>query len=129
MPRIAGVNIPEKKRIEIALTYIFGIGPKTAEKILNDSGIDSNIRAHELSDEQINSIRGVIEKTFTVEGDLKQEKMRNIKRLREIGSYRGKRHSKGLPSRGQRTKTNSRTVRGNVRRTAGSGRRDASQKT
>lgn len=129
MPRIAGVNIPEKKRIEIALTYIFGIGPKTAEKILSESGIDPSVRAHELSDEQINSIRGVIEKTFTVEGDLKQEKMRNIKRLREIGSYRGKRHSKGLPSRGQRTKTNSRTVRGNVRRTAGSGRRDASQKT
>ena len=129
MPRIAGVNIPEKKRIEIALTYIFGIGPKTAEKILNDTGIDPNVRSHELSDEQINSIRGVIEKTVTVEGDLKQEKMRNIKRLREIGSYRGKRHSRGLPSRGQRTKTNSRTVRGNVRRTAGSGRRDASQKT
>lgn len=129
MPRIAGVNIPDKKRIQVALTYIYGIGPKAADTILEELKLDPTMRAHELTDAQVNDIRGVIEKKFTVEGELKQERLRDIKRLREIGSYRGKRHSRGLPARGQRTKTNSRTVRGNTRRTAGSGRKPAAQKT
>lgn len=129
MPRISGINIPEKKRIEVALTYIYGIGLKTSQDILDEAKIDRTLRAHELTDAQVNDIRGIIEKNYTVEGELKQEFLRDVKRLKEVGSYRGKRHAKGLPSRGQRTKTNSRTVRGNVRRTAGSGRKPAAQKT
>lgn len=123
MPRIAGVNIPDSKRIEIALTYIYGIGRSLANKILKEANIDPNIRANKLSFDQVNILREIIEKNYRVEGELKREIMFNIKRLKEINCYRGTRHIKRLPVRGQRTKTNSRTVRGNVRKTVGSGRK------
>ena len=123
MARIAGVNIPNEKRVIISLTYIQGVGPKVSETVLKTVGVDGSIRVKDLTDEQVNKIRVVLEKEYTLEGDLRREKLQNIKRLKEIGSYRGTRHSKRLPSRGQKTKSNSRTVRGNVRRTAGSGRR------
>ncbi len=122
MARIAGVTIPSNKRVPIALTYIKGIGRSTAEKIVKELGIDENIRVKDLSDDVINKLRNVIEKNYKVEGDLTREVLLNIKRLKEIGCYRGIRHMKKLPVRGQRTRTNSRTVRGNVRRTMGSGR-------
>jgi len=127
MIRIAGVNIPDEKRIEIALTYVYGIGQTTSKKILTLLEIDPQLRTKELSAEQANKLREEVEKKYKVEGELKHEVKMNIKRLREIGCYRGLRHQKGLPSRGQRTKTNSRTVRGNVRRTMGSGRRTESK--
>jgi len=127
MIRIAGVNIPDEKRIEIALTYVYGIGQTTSKKILTLLEIDPQLRTKELSAEQANKLREEVEKKYKVEGELKHEVKMNIKRLREIGCYRGLRHQKGLPSRGQRTKTNSRTVRGNVRRTMGSGRRSESK--
>ncbi len=127
--RIAGVTIPSDKRVEIALTYIFGIGRSRSNEILQKTGINPDIRVKKLSEEEINKIRNVIEKEYKVEGDLRREILGNIKRLKEIGCYRGIRHIKGLPARGQRTKTNSRTVRGNVRRTMGSGRRPPAQKT
>lgn len=123
MPRIAGINIPDNKRIEIALTYIYGVGRSLSNKILNQAKIDPNIRANQLSPKQINDLREIVEKTYKIEGELRQEKMLNIKRLKDVGSYRGSRHAKKLPVRGQRTKTNTRTVRGNVRKTIGSGRR------
>ncbi len=124
MARIAGINIPDNKRIEIALTYVYGVGRSLSNRILEGVKIDPNKRASELSEEELNKIRKAIdEKKFRVEGDLRREVMMNIKRLKEIGSYRGMRHSRGLPVRGQQTKTNSRTVRGNVRRTMGSGKR------
>jgi small subunit ribosomal protein S13 len=129
MARIAGVTLPKEKTIEIALTYIFGIGRVLSQKILKQANIDPNIRTSDLSDDQANSLREIIEKSHRVEGDLKREILTNIKRLRETGSYRGSRHAKGLPVRGQRTKTNTRTVRGNVRKTVGSGRKTADQKT
>jgi len=122
MLRIAGVNIPDEKRIEISLTYIYGIGPKTAAKILDELGISKQTRTKDLSETDGNKIREYVEKTIRVEGELKHEVRTNIKRLKEVGCYRGTRHQKGLPVRGQRTKTNNRTVRGNVRRTMGSGR-------
>ena len=124
MVRIAGINIPDKKRIEIALTYIYGIGGSLSRKILKETGIDFNIKTEKLSENQLNKLREIIErKNFKIEGELRREIMMNIKRLKEIGCYRGIRHIKGLPVRGQQTKTNSRTVRGNVRRTMGSGKR------
>jgi small subunit ribosomal protein S13 len=123
MPRIAGVNIPESKRIEIALTYIYGIGNVLSKKILKEVGIDGNKKAVELSQKEINDLREFIEKNYKIEGDLRRQVMINIKRLKDIGAWRGHRHSKGLTTRGQRTKTNSRTVRGNVRKTIGSGRK------
>jgi small subunit ribosomal protein S13 len=123
MARIAGVNIPDKKRIEIALTYIYGIGRSLSKKILSDAGIDSNKKTFELTSEEINKIKEIIEKNYKTEGDLRREIMMNIRRLKDIGCYRGIRHIKGLPVRGQRTKTNNRTVRGNVRKTVGSGRK------
>jgi len=129
MPRIAGINIPEEKKIEIALTYIYGIGLSLSRRILSKLKIDSNIRANKLSSEDINRLREEIEKEYIVEGELRQEKMMNIKRLKDIGCYRGIRHIKGLPVRGQRTKTNTRTIRGNVRRSVGSGRKKAAEKT
>jgi len=129
MPRIAGINIPENKRIEIALTYIYGIGRSLSNKILVQAKIDSNIRANKLTAEEVNRLREIIEKVLKVEGELHRQVMMNIKRLKDIGSYRGVRHIKGLPVRGQRTKTNTRTVRGNVRKTMGSGRKSASEKT
>ena len=123
MARIAGVTLPMQKRVEIALTYIFGIGPTTAKKILAQTGVSPDIRVKDLSEAQANKLRDQVEKEYKVEGELRREVLSNIKRLKEIGCYRGLRHMKNLPSRGQRTKTNSRTVRGNVRRTMGSGKR------
>lgn len=129
MARIAGINLQKEKRIEIALTYIFGIGKTLSSEILKNTGIDPNKRTHQLSEDEINKLRSVIEKNYKVEGDLRREVSFNIKRYKEIKSYRGSRHAKGLPARGQRTKTNTRTVRGNTRRTAASGRKQAAQKT
>jgi len=129
MARISGVNIPREKRVEISLTYIYGIGLTTANKILKTLKIDKNIRVKDLAEEQVNALRQMIEKSYKVEGELKRDKLANIKRLKEIKAYRGTRHAKNLPARGQRTKTNSRTVRGNKRVTMGSGRVAAGQKT
>ncbi len=123
MARIAGVNIPSNKRIVIALTYVFGIGLVTSKKVLKQVGIDENVRTKDLTEEQVNTLRSAIEKDSRLEGDLRRDVMANVKRLKEISSYRGSRHAKRLPARGQRTKTNSRTLRGNKRSTAGSGRR------
>ena len=122
MLRISGVNIPDEKRIVISLTYIYGIGNAIAAKILKELNISADKRTKDLNDEEQNAIRTYIEKKIKSEGELKHEVRNNIKRLKEIGCYRGTRHQKGLPTRGQRTKTNNRTVRGNVRRTMGSGR-------
>ena len=127
--RIAGVTIPNEKRVEIALTYIFGIGLVTSVSVLKSAKVDPNTRVKDLGEDDVNKLRTLIEKNHKVEGDLKREIIGNIKRLKEIGSYRGLRHQRGLPTRGQRTKTNSRSVRGNVRRTMGSGRVAAAQKT
>lgn len=127
--RIAGVTIPNDKRVKIALTYIFGIGNSRANNILKITNVNPDIRVKDLAEDDVNKLRVVIEKQEKVEGDLKREIISNIKRLKEINSYRGSRHTKGLPSRGQRTKTNNRTVRGNVRRTAIAGRKSAAQKT
>ncbi len=129
MPRIAGVALPENKRIEVSLTYIYGVGLPLSKKILKESGIDSNKRAKVLTADEVNKLRQIVEKNHKVEGELRREIMFNIKRLKDIGTYRGSRHAKHLPARGQRTKTNSRTVRGNVRRTAGSGRKNSAEKT
>ena len=112
MARIAGVDIPREKRIEIALTYIFGIGRSKSNEILKNTGIDPDKRTKDLSDEEVNKIREEIEKNHKVESDLKREVALNIKRLTEIGCYRGIRHRKNLPVRGQRTKTNARTRKG-----------------
>jgi small subunit ribosomal protein S13 len=122
MLRIAGTTIPENKRIETALTYIYGVGPFSSRKILQEAGID-NRRVSDLSSEEVNKLREIVEKKYKTEGILRKEVMMNIKRLKEIGSWRGSRHTKRLPARGQRTKTNSRTVRGNVRKTVGSGKK------
>jgi small subunit ribosomal protein S13 len=127
--RIAGLVIPPNKRIEIALTYLYGIGRAQANKILASAKISPDTRTQALTEEEIGKLREIIEKNYKVEGDLKRDVFSNIKRLKEIGAYRGTRHARGLPARGQRTKTNSRTVRGNVRRTMGSGRKPAGQKT
>ncbi|MCB9802608.1 30S ribosomal protein S13 [Candidatus Nomurabacteria bacterium] len=129
MARISGVNIPNDKRAEIALTYIYGVGLTTSQNVLRDLKIDKNIRMKDLSEDDVNKLRQRIEKELKVEGELRREKISNIKRLKEIKSYRGSRHTKGLPVRGQRTKTNSRTIRGNKRLTMGSGKAPAAQKT
>ena len=129
MVRNAGVNIPDNKRVEIALTYIYGIGLTTSQKILKDLSISPDTRTKDLTSEEANNLREVIEKKHRVEGELRHLIKQNIKRLKEIGSFRGSRHQKGLPSRGQRTKTNTRTVRGNTRKTMGSGRKKADSKT
>jgi len=123
MPRIAGVNVPEKKQIEIALTYIYGIGLPLSRKILVEAKVNPSLRASELSAEEINRLKEIIEKKYKVEGELRREIMMNIKRLKDVGTWRGLRHIKKLPVRGQRTRTNTRTVRGNVRKTVGSGRK------
>ncbi len=125
MPRIAGVNIPENKPIKIALTYVYGIGSSLSREVLKAAGMDSEKRASQLTAQEVSKLKDIIEKKYKIEGDLRREKMMNIKRLKEIGSWRGFRHIKGLPARGQKTKTNSRTVRGNVRKTVGSGRKGA----
>ncbi len=118
MARIAGVDIPREKRVEIALTYIHGIGPTSARKVLTATGVSPDTRVRDLSEEEVNRLREVIDKGFKVEGDLRREVSLNIKRLMEIGSYRGLRHRRNLPVRGQRTKTNARQRRG-ARRTVG----------
>ena len=128
MARIAGIDLPPKKGAEIGLTYIYGIGHGTARKILKATGISPDIRVKDLTEAQANQLRDYVEKSFKVEGELKREVLANIKRLKDIGAYRGVRHIRSLPARGQRTKTNSRTVRGNVRRTTGSGKRKLEKK-
>lgn len=127
--RIVGINIPDNKKIEYALPYIFGIGLVSAKKIVKIAQVDPSKRAKDLSSQEVNRIREIIEKSHKVEGDLRREIMMNIKRLRELQVYRGLRHIRGLPVRGQRTKTNSRTRRGNVRKTMGSGRKPAASPT
>ncbi len=128
MVRIAGVNIPDNKQILFSLQYVFGIGAELSTVILKAANIDPKKPTKDLSAQEVNRLREIIEKTYTVEGDLRREITLNIKRLKDVGSYRGKRHHRGLPSRGQRTKTNSRTRRGNVRKTMTSGRRKLDKK-
>ena len=122
MARIAGINLPRNKRIEIALTYIYGIGRARARKILLEANIDVNTKTQDITETEEMSLRQIIEKAYSVEGELRREISQCIKVLRDIQSYRGTRHRKKLPARGQRSKTNSRTVRGNVRKTMGSGK-------
>ena len=129
MPRIAGVNIPEQKQIATALTYIYGIGRSLSEKILAEIKIDPQTKASKLTAAEISKLKDLIEKNYKIEGELRRERMMGIKRLKDIGCYRGIRHIKGLPVRGQRTKTNTRTVRGNVRKTVGSGRKPPTEPT
>ncbi len=129
MARISGVNLPPLKRMEIALTYVYGIGLSRSNEILDKVSIDRDIKAKDLTREQENKLKTYIEKEFRVEGDLRRETQMNIRRLKEINSFRGTRHTRHLPARGQSTRRNSRTVRGNVRITMGSGRRAASEKT
>jgi small subunit ribosomal protein S13 len=125
--RILGVTIPDEKRLEISLTAVYGVGRPRAKKILDEVKIEHARKAQELTPDEEAKIRKAVE-GFTLEGDLKREISTSIKRLKDIKSYRGSRHAKKLPARGQRTKTNSRTVRGNVRKTMGSGRRKADKK-
>ena len=115
MARISGVNIPTNKRIHIALTYIFGIGPKIAGDICSNASIDITKRVNQLNDDEVNKIREIIESNHSVEGDLRREVQMNIKRLMDLGCYRGIRHRRGLPVRGQNTKNNARTRKGPVR--------------
>jgi len=129
MPRLAGVNIPDKKQIKIALTYIFGIGEANSVRILKQAQVNPQKKAGELMTKELSALRDILEKEFTIEGDLRREVMTNIKRLRDIGSWRGLRHQKRLPVRGQRTSTNTRTVRGNIRKTVGSGKKPAASPT
>lgn len=127
MARIAGVDLPENKRVDIGLTYIFGIGRSNVVSVLKDAGVDGAKRVKDLTEEEINKLQKRVEQ-FKVEGDLRQEVEQNIKRLEEIGSYRGTRHRKGLPSRGQRTRSNARTKRGK-RKTVGTVRKEVVAKT
>ena len=127
--RISGVNISDNKRIVVALTDLYGIGRSTSESVLRKLKIDENTRTNQLTGDEEKKIRDYIETNLKVEGDLRREVTKNIKHQIDVGTYRGIRHQKKLPVRGQRTRTNSRTVRGNVRRTAGSGRRPAAEKT
>ena len=128
MARIAGVNIPDNKKIEVALSYIYGVGRPLARVILKKAKISDTKSARELTSEETARLRGIIEKEHVVEGALRREILLNIKRLKDVGSYRGARHSRSLPVRGQRTKTNSRTRRGNKRVTMGSGKRKVDKK-
>ena len=112
MARIAGIDIPREKRVEVALTYIYGIGLPTSQKILGQANINPDTRVRDLTEEQVNRLRDIVDRRYTVEGDLRREVAMNIKRLTEIGSYRGLRHRRNLPVRGQRTKTNARQRRG-----------------
>jgi len=112
MARIAGVNIPREKRVEIGLTYVFGIGKSTSQKVLGELSIDPNTKVRDLTDEEVTRLRNHVDQELTVEGDLRRERSQNIKRLMEIGCYRGLRHRRGLPVRGQNTKTNARTRKG-----------------
>ncbi len=121
--RVSGVNIPDNKKIEISLRYLYGIGPNLSLRVLNAAQIDKKKLTKDLTAMDINKIQSVIEKSYKVEGELRQIVKQNINRLKDIKCYKGIRHLKRLPARGQRTKSNSRTIRGNVRKTAGSGRR------
>lgn len=127
MARIAGVDLPEAKRVDIGLTYIFGIGRSNVIKILTSTGVDASKRVKDLTEEEVNKLQKAVE-GVKVEGDLRQEIEQNIKRLEEIGSYRGFRHRRGLPSRGQRTRSNARTKRGK-RKTVGTVRKEVVEKT
>ncbi len=118
MARIAGVDLPREKRVAVSLTYIFGIGKSNAKKILEDAGINPDTRIRDLTEDEVNSLRDIIDREYRVEGDLQREISLNVKRLIEIGSYRGLRHRRGLPVRGQKTKTNARTRKG-PKRTVG----------
>ncbi|MCX6762475.1 MAG: 30S ribosomal protein S13 [Candidatus Moranbacteria bacterium] len=129
MARIAGVSIPDDKRIVIALTYIYGVGLSRSKEVLAALKLSVDTRTKDLAEADVNKLKDYIEKNFTIEGELKHQKQMNIRRLKDIGCYRGVRHTRGLTVRGQRTRTNTRTVRGNVRKTAGSGRRKAAEKT
>lgn len=128
MVRIAGVDLPRNKRIEVALTYIYGVGRKTSNDILARAGVDPDKRDEDLTEAEVSSIRDIVERQYMVEGDLRREVQMNIKRLIEIGSYRGLRHRRNLPVRGQRTRTNARTKRGPKRTVPGRGRRRGSKK-
>jgi small subunit ribosomal protein S13 len=128
MARIVGVNLPQEKRVEVGLTYVFGIGLATSQKILKDNNINPDTRVKDLTEGEINKIREAIEGKVMVEGDLRREVSQNIRRLKEVGSYRGMRHSANLPVRGQRTKTNARNKRGK-KVTVGSGKKKSSEKT
>ncbi|MDO8664151.1 MAG: 30S ribosomal protein S13 [Candidatus Liptonbacteria bacterium] len=121
--RLLGINIPDNKRVEISLTYIYGIGPTRSRKILASSKISPDKRAKDLTPEEVNTVKNFIEKNYQTEGELRQVVRKNIQHMKDIQTYRGSRHARRLPVRGQRTKTNSRTVRGNVRKTVGSGKR------
>jgi len=127
MARIAGVDIPREKRVDVSLRYIFGLGATTARKVLEDARVEPNIRVRDLTEAQVAKIRELIDRGYTVEGDLRREIALNVKRLQEIGSYRGLRHRKGLPVRGQRTRTNARTRKGPRKTVAG--RKKAVSKT
>ena len=130
MVRVAGVDVPDRKRVDIALRAIYGVGPRVAQEILAKADIDEDPKPKvmELSDHQVDRIRDVIDKEYTVESDLRREVTMNIRRLIEIGSYRGLRHRRGLPTRGQRTRTNARTRKGPRRTVAGRGRRTGTRK-
>ncbi len=128
MARIAGVDIPKEKRVEVSLQYIYGIGTHSSKQILASSGVNPDTRVKDLSDEEVNRIREVIDKGYKVEGTLRKEVNFNIKRLIEIGSYRGQRHRRGLPVRGQRTRTNARTKRGLRKTVAGRGQKRGATK-
>jgi small subunit ribosomal protein S13 len=128
MARIAGVDVPRDKRVEVSLTYIFGIGRSTSNKILAAAEIDPDTRVKDLSEAEVSRLRQIVDHDYVVEGDLRRQKHMNIKRLTEIGCYRGLRHRRGLPVRGQRTKTNARTRKGPKKTVAGRGRRRGAKK-
>ena len=121
--RISGINVPDNKKVEVSLTYLYGIGPALSKKILTAVKVDAGKRAKDLTQDEVGKIKEFIEKNYKIEGELRQVIKQNISLLKDLQAYRGIRHMKHLPVRGQRTKTNSRTVRGNVRKTAGSGKR------
>lgn len=129
MPRLAGITIPDNKHIGVALTYIFGIGPSLSKKILAQANINPRQKASLLKSEELNLLKEIIEKNYKIEGELRREQMMSIKRLKDIGSWRGVRHMRRLPARGQRTRTNNRTIRGNLRKTVGSGKKPAASPT
>ncbi len=127
--RLSGVNLPKPKRLEVALTYVYGIGPTRAKEILAKTKLSGDIRVKDLTQDQEDAIRSFVEKEYKTEGDLRRDVSANIKRLKDIKSFRGSRHARNLPARGQRTKTNSRTTRGNKRNMAPSGKKPVAQKT
>jgi small subunit ribosomal protein S13 len=126
--RLLGVNIPDQKRIEASLTYVYGIGPVIAKRILAEAKVNPDKRTKDITADEVNAIKNVVESKYRIEGELRQLVRSNIERLKNLQAYRGVRHMRRLPVRGQRTKTNSRTVRGNVRKTAGSGKRKVALK-